>query len=182
MYLKRFNIHHVSFLDNFLQSSNNLQTTYEYLLENHEDLAIETLSSVSKLAGDMQKSALELQHQFEAEAEKVKQNTKSTQRAKQNAASQAEEQKKKLAELEAKQQEECQLMKEHQEKEREAEVRRREFEMQEDRAISEIGDINPLKEMANFVTSTFLGRNIFSTDGAERKQKLYIKHNRKHFN
>ena len=152
-----------------------LQITYEYLLENQEDLAIETLSSVSKLAGDMQKAALELQHQFEAEAEKVKHTTESTQRATQDAAFQAAKQKKKLAELEAKQQEECQLMKEHQEKEREAEVRRRELEMQEDRAISEIGDINPLKEITNFVTSTIRGRNTFSTDGAERKAEALHK-------
>ena len=48
----------------------NLQGTYEYLLDNLEEIAIETLSAVSKIAGEMEKAALELHHDFKQQAVK----------------------------------------------------------------------------------------------------------------
>ena len=47
-----------------------LQCTYEYLLDNLENMAIHTLSSVSKLAEEMEKAAMELHDDFEAEKRK----------------------------------------------------------------------------------------------------------------
>ena len=52
----------------------NLQATYEYLLDNLEEMALETLSAVSKLAGDMEKAALELHDEFVAEEKNVEKN------------------------------------------------------------------------------------------------------------
>ena len=52
-----------------------LQCTYGYLVENMEDMALETLSSVSKLAEEMEKAAMELREDFEAEGGKSLCNT-----------------------------------------------------------------------------------------------------------
>ena len=59
-----------------------LQSTYDFLLDNMEELALDTLSAVSKLAGDMQKAALELQHEFEEEEKKVVKTLEDTQKVK----------------------------------------------------------------------------------------------------
>lgn len=48
-----------------------LQATYEYLLDNLEELAVETLSAVSKLAGEMEKAALELHEDLSNKREKL---------------------------------------------------------------------------------------------------------------
>ena len=48
----------------------NLLGTYEYLLDNLEEIAIETLSAVSKIAGEIEKAALELHHDFKQQAVK----------------------------------------------------------------------------------------------------------------
>ena len=49
-----------------------LQCTYQYLLDNPEEMAVETLSAVLKLEGSMAKAADELHHDFEKQGEKVK--------------------------------------------------------------------------------------------------------------
>ena len=59
-----------------------LPATYEYLLDNLEEMAVETLSAVSKLAGEMEKAALELHHDFEQQAGKVKCTLEDTQKLK----------------------------------------------------------------------------------------------------
>lgn len=41
-----------------------LQTTYEYLLDNFEDMALDTLASVTELAGKMATAAQELHKDF----------------------------------------------------------------------------------------------------------------------
>ena len=48
-----------------------LQATYEYLLDNLEELALETLADVSKIAGDMEKAAMDLHHEFKEEERNV---------------------------------------------------------------------------------------------------------------
>ena len=57
-----------------------LQATYEYLLDNLEEMAVETLSAVSKLAGEMEKAALELHEDFEQQAGKVEYTLEGTQK------------------------------------------------------------------------------------------------------
>ncbi len=61
------------------------------------------------------------------------------------------------------------LMKEHQQKENEAERRRKDLERQEDQAVSEIGETNIFKEIVNALTSTLFGEKVFSGEGAEKK-------------
>ena len=61
---------------NFKNTSSTVLTTdlletSEYLLENLEEIAIETLSTVSKIAGKMEKAALELHDDFEQKAGKM---------------------------------------------------------------------------------------------------------------
>ena len=145
-----------------------LQCTYEYLLNNKEMLALETLSSVSDLAEKMEKAALELHHDFEAEKKKVVATLENTQRSKKVQASKVEEEKKKRIELEEAIKHEQELIKEHQEKEREAEARRQDLEQQEDKAISKIGSFS-FKSLINAFTTTFAGVKAFDEDDSETK-------------
>ena len=145
-----------------------LQCTYGYLLDNLEEMALETLSSVSKLAGEMEKAALELHHDFVAEEKKVVATLENTQNAKMIQASKVEEEKKKRIKLEEDIKLEQELIKDHQEKEIEAEARRRDLEQQEDKVISEIGTPN-LKSLLNAFTTKCIGIKIFREDDSETK-------------
>ena len=149
-----------------------LQCTYGYLLDNLEEMALETLSAVSKLAGQMERAALELCDDFEAEATKVVTALKNTQNAKKIQVSKVEEEKKKRIQLEEDIKREKELMKEHQEKEREAEARRRAIEQQEDKAISKIGRVS-LKSLANAFTTALLRVKVFDDDDAEKQAASY---------
>ena len=148
-----------------------LQCTYGYLLDNLEEMAIDTLSSVSKLAGEMEKAALELHHDFVAEEKKVVATLEHTQHAKKIQASKVEEEKRRRIELQEAMKHEEQLIKEHQEKEREAEARRRDLEQQEDKAISEIGAPS-FKSLVNGLTTTFFRFKIFDEDDSEKAARL----------
>ncbi len=145
---------------------NRLQSTYEYLLDNEEEFARITLSSVSKLAGDMQKAAKALKKKFEAEETRVFEALKDTQNSRAEEKSQIEQEKKEQIQIKADKEETLILIQEYQKKKDEVERRRRDLEQQEDQAVSEIGEIHPLKEIANAFTSIF-GVKIFS--GAEKK-------------
>ena len=92
-----------------------LQCTYGYLLDNLEEMALETLAAVSKLAGQMEKAALELRDDFEAEEKKVITALKNTQIAKKIQATKVEEEKKKRVQLEEDIKREQELIKDHQE-------------------------------------------------------------------
>ena len=147
-----------------------LQCTYGYLLDNLEEMAIDTLSSVSKLAGEMEKAALELHHDFVAEEKKVIAALENTQQAKKIQADKVEEEKKRRIKLEEDIKNEEQLVKEHQEKEKEAEARRRDLEKQEDKAISEIGAPS-IKSIINGLTAR-VGVKLFNEDDPEKKAAL----------
>ena len=155
----------------------NLKACYGYLLVNLEKMALTTLSSVYKIAGDMEKAARELAKEFEEQKIKVVGTLEKTQRAKKDQASKIEKEKKKQKELEDKIKLEETLIKEHQEQEREAEARRRELERKEDKAISEIGEVNfanAIKAVANGLTKP-LGMRLFDTEGAKIKAEKYRK-------
>ena len=153
-----------------------LQSTYNYLLDDLEEMALHTLSSVSKIAEDMQKAALELKTEFEEEEKEVVKILEKTQMARKDSQLHVEEQKSKLIELEEKKGKELQLIEEYQEKEREVETRRRDLEYQEDKAVSKIGDINPVKEVVYWFTGMipFVGK-VFSTDCAEKRAEAFRK-------
>ena len=59
-----------------------LQSTYEYLLEGLEDMAVDTLGAVSKVAEDMASAAKELGDAFQKEEKKIELTLKETQRKK----------------------------------------------------------------------------------------------------
>ena len=146
-----------------------LQATYQYLLDNMEELAIETLSNVSKIAGDMETAAMELHHEFKEEEKKVEAALESTQRAKGEEAQRIIDQAKEREQLEEKRKEQMELMKDAQRLEREAEAQRRETEMKEDEAIRSIGTPNnPLKAMVNAFTSPF-GFKVFDEHAPEKQ-------------
>ena len=153
----------------------NLKSSYGYLLVNLENMAVTTLSSVYKIAGDMEKAARELANEFEKQKMKVVATLENTQRAKKVQASKIEDEKKKREELEEKIKLEETLIKEHQEQEREAEARRRELERKEDKAISEIGEVNfanTMKALANGLTKP-IGMRLFETEDAKIKAEKF---------
>ena len=134
----------------------NLKCTYGYLLDNLEEMALETLSFVSKLAGEMEKAALELHHDFVAEEKKVIATLENTQNAKKIQAGKVEEEKRRQIKLEEDIKLEEKLIKDHQEKEKEAEARRRAIEQHEDKAISEIGALS-FKSLVNAFITKLVG-------------------------
>jgi hypothetical protein len=157
-----------------------LQCTYEYLLDNLEEMALETLSAVSKLAGDMEKAALELHTEFVAEEVKVEKTLEKTQKARGAEAIRIEEMKKERQKMELQKKEQERLMNEQQRAEREAEARRRDLEQREDEAIAELTSSGPgkiLKKLCNALTS-MIGVEVFDTEAPE-KQVQALKENRK---
>lgn len=147
-----------------------LQCTYGYLLDNLEEMALETLSSVSKLAGEMEKTALELHKDFEAEKEKVIATLEKTQNAKKIQASKVEKEKKRQIQLEENIKYEQELINKYQEKMEEAEARRQFIEQQEDQAISEIGAFNVImKSLVNALTTKYIGVKVFDRNDAKTK-------------
>ena len=146
-----------------------LQATYEYLLDNLEEMAIETLSAVSKLAGEMEKAALELHHDFEQQAGKVEYTLEGTQKVQSKEELRIQELQKQRQQFEDKKQEQMKLMEDAQRLEREAEAGRRRIEEKEDEAISGIGSNNPLKLLFNGVTSMLGIGKVFDEHEAEKK-------------
>ena len=130
---------------------NDLEATYGYLLLNKENLAIETLSSVSKLAGDMEKAALALHEKFTKQEEKVRATHKNAQTARGEAAIRIEEKEKEHQQLQIQLQHQQKLLEDAQRLEREAEAQRRQIETQENEAIRSIKHIGPLKSLVNAI-------------------------------
>ena len=151
-----------------------LQATYEYLLDNLEEMALETLSAVSKLAGNMEEAALELHHDFVAEEKKVIDILENTQRARGKEAKRVKMLEKECQQMELEQKVQERLIDEHQSKEREAEARRRDLEQKEDQAISDLDSVGPgiiLKRICNSLTSR-VGVKVFDEEAPEKKVEL----------
>ena len=148
-----------------------LQSTYEYLLDNLEEMALETLSLVSKLAGDMEKAALELHEDFTAEEKKVEEILENTQKARGDEEKRIKDLQIEREEMEKKKNEQQVLMADHQKAEQEAAARRRNIEEQEDAAIAELGSTGPgqmFKKISNAFTSR-IRVEFFDEKGPEKK-------------
>lgn len=147
-----------------------LQCTYEYLLDNLEEMALDTLSAVTEIAAEMKEAALELRDEFDAEGKKVIATLENTQKAEKDGQQRIKDMQDEQVEMNIKKKTEEDLMKEHQQKGIEAEARRRYLEQQEDKAISEMGkaNSNPFKNIVNGLTSSYLGVEAFDTKGPER--------------
>ena len=143
-----------------------LQATYGYLLDNLEDLALETLSSVSKIAGDMAKAAIELHQEFKKEEEKVVSALKKTQIARGEQAQKIEEKKREHAKAEENLKHQKKLMEDAQKLEKEAEEQRQQMEMKEDEAINSIQHATGIQKLIN----AMFQKEIFD-DGSAGKQK-----------
>ncbi len=126
-----------------------LQATYEYLLDNLEEMAVMTLADVSKIAGEIVKAALELHHDFEEQQKKVVATLEGTHHAKGEEAQRIRELQKERAKMEEEKKEQMKLMQDAATLELEAEARRRHLESKEDEAVHGIADSpEALKELS----------------------------------
>ena len=150
-----------------------LQSTYDYLLDGFEDMALDTLSSVSDLAGQMAAAAEDLHRCFDDEARKVEKVLEETQRKEGEQARLAEEKKKEKLEFEQKQKDQVDLLQKASEKEQEAEARFHECELRADTAIDELGDEGGfLQKLGNGLTSRVFGKELFGKSKATKERQL----------
>ncbi|CAI8035544.1 hypothetical protein GBAR_LOCUS19930 [Geodia barretti] len=149
-----------------------LQSTYEYLLSGFEDMALDTLSSVSDLAGQMAAAAEDLHRSFDDEAHKVEEVLEETQREEGARERYALEMKKKKTDFEQQQKDQHKLLKRAAEKEEQAEARYRECELQGDKALQDLGDDGGFfQKLGNGLTNKFIGTPIFGTSKETKQQK-----------
>ena len=149
-----------------------LQSTYEYLLSGFEDMALDTLSSVSDLAGQMAAAAEDLHRSFDDEAHKVEEVLEETQREEGARERYALEMKKKKTDFEQQQKDQHELLKRAAEKEEQAEARYRECELQGDKALQDLGDDGGFfQKLGNGLTNKFIGTPIFGTSKETKQQK-----------
>ena len=150
-----------------------LQATYEYLLDNFEDLALETLAAVTNIAGQMAVAAEELHQNFDDEATKVREVLNKTQRSEGDQAILAEEMKAKQREFEIKQGKQEELLQQARKAEQDAEQKLHEYEMKEDKAIQDLGDEGGLlTKLANGLTSKVLGTRVFGKSQETKERQL----------
>ena len=135
-----------------------LQATYGYLLDGFEDMALETLSSVSDLAGQMAKAAEELHNSFDEQARKVERVLEKTQETEADKELTARQRETDRENLETKIERGNELLKKAQENEEEAELIYRECELKEDEAIQNFEDEgNIFQRLINGLTSKYMG-------------------------
>ena len=153
-----------------------LQATYGYLLGGFEDLALETLSSVSDLAGQMAREAKELHDSFEKESHKVERVLEKTQETEADKEHTARQKEIERINLETKIERGNELLKKAQEKEAAAEQSYRECELKEDKAIQDFGEEGGfIQKLANAFTSTFFGVSLGKTQQTKEKECKAIK-------
>ena len=154
---------------------NDLQATYGYLLDGMEELAINTLSSASKVAGDMAKEAEKLQKKFDDQAEEVWKTLETTQKEKGKAQESFEQQKRRQVKLKEDQEVQRKMMMDFQKLEHEAEAERRRFEAKEDKDIKNIKGIGLFGKVVNAVSHAVSGYEIITDDSsnAERRASLW---------
>ena len=150
-----------------------LQTTYEYLLDNFEDLALETLAAVSEIAGQMAAAAEELHKDFDEEAMKVRGVAKKTKREQGAQAILVQDKMQEEKDLKVRHEHQQKVLENARKAEEEAERTYREYEMKEDEAIENLGDGgNVLAKFVNGLTSKFLGARLFGDDPGTKQQKV----------
>lgn len=139
-----------------------LKATYQFLLEGLEDMAVDTLATLSTLAEKMAVAASELQKEFENEEKKVVAVLEHTQQRKGAASAQLVkiEEDRRNYEGERKAQEE--RMKEYARLEEEAKAERIKYERKEDKELSSVGSF--LNRFGNALTSMAGLGNLFDTD------------------
>ena len=145
-----------------------LQGTYQFLIDGMEDIALVTLASVAEVAKDMAGAADQLQKDFSNEADKVENALKATMKTKGS----EEERKKELEETERKLEIDKQKAKQSRE---DAEEDYKLFEEKYKKAEAkqesmEASASNPFKALANGLVAPITGgKKIFDTDADERR-------------
>ena len=151
----------------------NLQTALEYLLDNFEDMALDTLSSVSELAGKMATAAQELHQDFNIEALKVREVAKKTKREQGQQAILVDEKRQEEEKLKKDQEKQEEELRKARQDEAEAEDLVRTYEMKEDQAIEALGDEGGFfTKLANGFTSKYLGTRFIGESRETKEQKL----------
>ena len=117
-----------------------LRATYGYLLDGFEDIAITTLSSASRIAGQMAEEAEELHLNFKEEADGVKVVLENTEHAKANEALRARDMKREAEELEKHHEVQKEMVAKATENVEEAKERFQECLSQKDEAIRSLGE------------------------------------------
>ena len=141
-----------------------LKSTYEFLVENMEVMAIDSFKTLGELAGKMAKAAEDLQREFEKQEAKVIdtwEHTMSRKSKEKIRVSDLKEQQKKT-DMKAKEQE--RLAKEHEKLEAEFRAERHRYEAKEDKALSSKSGF--LRGLGNIITSSFGLGNLFGDDSA----------------
>ena len=149
----------------------NLQTAYKFLLDNFEDMALDTLSSVSELAGKMAIAARDLHTYFHNEAVKVREVAKKTKREQGQQGILVEGKKQEGEELEKEQKKQEEELRKARRDVEVAEEMVRRYEMKVDEAIESLGDDSDLlTQIANGLTSKYLGIRLFDESHARVKE------------
>lgn len=150
-----------------------LKTTYLYLLDNFEDMALDTLSAVSDLAGEMAAAANELRADFDEEALKVRDVLTKTERSQGKQERCVREMKTKQEEFELRKDRQQDLLKEARKAEEVADQRFREMEMQEDKAVQQLGDDDGFwTKIANGLTTKVLGTRVIGMSPEQKQRHL----------
>ena len=147
-----------------------LRATYGYLLDGFEDIAIITLSSASRIAGQMAKEAEELHRNFKEEADKVKVVLENTERAEGKEALHARNKKEEAEELEKHRKVQREMVAKAAENVEEAKERFQECVSQKDEAIRSLGEESTLVKFGNGLMNAMFGFKPFGS-GEEKSRK-----------
>ena len=155
-----------------------LQATYEYLLDNFEDMAIETLADITETAKGMAAAAHKLHVEFDAQAKVVIEALEDAQRTQGMEQKEKERLEREREEMEVKKEQEIKNHKQISEQERKAEQLYEKAEEEENKAVNEQN--KPFKNLANAFTSRYLGGEVFKMDGYKDKAQAARQEKAKH--
>ena len=148
-----------------------LRATYGYLLDGFEDIAITTLSSASRIAGQMAEEAEELHMNFKEEADRVKVVLENTERAKGEEALRARDMKREAEELEKHHEVQKEMVAKATENVEEAKEWFQECLSQKDEAIRSLGEEeSTLVKFGNGLMNAIFGFKPFGS-GEEKTRK-----------
>ena len=139
-----------------------LKATYQFLLDGLEDMGVDTLSTLSTIAGKMATAAEELQKEFEKEEAKVRTVLENTQRREGLESARLDQIKDDRARLETERKTQEDLMKKYAKLEEEARAERIKYEAKEDKELSSSGSF--LRKLGNAITSKVGLGNLFDSD------------------
>lgn len=139
-----------------------LKATYQFLLDGLEDMGVDTLSTLSTIAGKMAVAAEELQKEFEKEETKVVSVLEDTQQRKGLESARLKQIEEDRARLEAERKTQEDLIKRYAKLEEEARAEKIKYEKKEDKELSSGGSF--FRKLGNAITSKIGLGDLFETD------------------